>query len=588
MQTKPIVLRRTAAVAAAAIAYLVLRHAFATWSGLDRPLDTDESEFLHAAWLMRHGLRLYRDFAEDHAPFLFAILKWMVPAHGTATFPRLDLVTYVARARILASAFGIVALSAAALLAYRAVGNLIAPLITIAVVLASPWIWLRGMVQVRNDPPALCLFWLGALLLLGGWQSEKARFLCAGIGIGLVAIAALWNPKWPLESLVLGIVYLLVVRDAFRSKRVTLTLLPPIALIAAALLWIRAYASFSDYFFFTFTFNRLLNVWTAANPYLTKLTDAAFQHGRAYMFCPPAFKGVWPIAAVMVTIAFLAIPRLRLGTTCHPEAAEGAEPKAKTPEDAEGSQNSQFQPKPRNVNRVPTGAANLEILRRPPPFRRFATPSSGSLRMTDVNTLAALLALAAAATLEIRFLYAYPNVWTQYYVMWGFIAACLYGTAAAALIRLLPRDSMRLAATIVIATLSIAAVEQAMPLRPSVTGWPMLSYIQRNLRDGETVWLARHPIGVPDAGYYWYAAAELVPFAIDYAAAHPHQTPLPPMTEHDLPVCRAAQGLQPDLRFVSGGYFLEQLPQARACLDRMIAAGRAARTPAPDVWDLHP
>jgi|GEM_PF-639530 len=539
MQTKPIVLRRTAAVAAAAIAYLVLRHAFATWSGLDRPLDTDESEFLHAAWLMRHGLRLYRDFAEDHAPFLFAILKWMVPAHGTATFPRLDLVTYVARARILASAFGIVALSAAALLAYRAVGNLIAPLITIAVVLASPWIWLRGMVQVRNDPPALCLFWLGALLLLGGWRSEKARFLCAGIGIGLVAIAALWNPKWPLESLVLGIVYLLAVRDAFRSKRVTLTILPPIALIAAALLWIRAYASFSDYFFFTFTFNRLLNVWTAANPYLTKLTDAAFQHGRAYMFCPPAFKGVWPIAAVMVTIAVLV-----------------------------------------------TRAARAPL---PASFSKEREPRSageGSFARTLPHV--ALLALAAAATLEIRFLYAYPNVWTQYYVMWGFIAACLYGTAAAALIRLLPRDSMRFVATIVIAMLSIAAVEEAMPLRPAVTGWPMLSYIQRNLRDGETVWLARHPIGVPDAGYYWYAAAELVPFAIDYAAAHPHQTPLPPMTEHDLPVCRAEQGLQPDLRFVSGGYFLEQLPQARACLDRMIAAGRAVRTPAPDVWDLHP
>jgi len=51
---------------------------------------------------------------------------------------------------------------------------------------------------------------------------------------------------------------------------------------------------------------------------------------------------------------------------CHPEAAEGAEPKAKTPEHGEGSQDSQFQPEPRNVNGVPAGAANLEILHRPP------------------------------------------------------------------------------------------------------------------------------------------------------------------------------------------------------------------------------
>ncbi|MGA8810632.1 MAG: ATP synthase subunit I [Thermoanaerobaculia bacterium] len=53
---------------------------------------------------------------------------------------------------------------------------------------------------------------------------------------------------------------------------------------------------------------------------------------------------------------------------CHPEAAEGAEPKAKTPEDGEGSQNSQLQPEPRNVNTVPAGAANFEILHRPPPL----------------------------------------------------------------------------------------------------------------------------------------------------------------------------------------------------------------------------
>jgi hypothetical protein len=64
--------------------------------------------------------------------------------------------------------------------------------------------------------------------------------------------------------------------------------------------------------------------------------------------------------------------------TCHPEAAGGAEPKAKTPEDAEGTQNSQLQPKPCDVNRVPAGAANLEILHRPPPIAlsRDAAPAA--------------------------------------------------------------------------------------------------------------------------------------------------------------------------------------------------------------------
>jgi len=525
MQTNPTAPRRAVIVTAgAAIAYLLIRHIVATWSGLDRPLDADEVEYLHAGWLMKQGLRLYRDFAEDHAPFLFAILKWMVPAHGTAVYPRLDLLTYVARARIFVSTCGILGLSAAAVIAYRATKSVIAPLITIAVILASPWMWLRAIVQVRNDPPALFLFWAGALLLLGRWRSERLRAAAAGVGIGLVAVAALWNPKWPLESLVLGVVYLIAVRRAFDrgAGTVALVLLPPIGCVTAALACIGATTTFSDYVFFTFRFNKVLTDWTAVNPYLTKLTAAAFHTGRAYMFCSPAFKGVWPIAAVALAVLFLTpAVRLRIGTF-------------------------------------------------------------------DVKTHIVLIALAAAATVEIRFLYAWPNVWTQYYVMWSFIAACLYGTTAAALIKLIPRDWMRLGSTIAIALLSIAAVEMSMPNRTGVTGWPAASYVQRYLRPGETVWMDHHPIGVPDATYYWFATNDLVPCAIEIAARNPGRTPLPQIGDRDLPICRAERGLQPDLRFVSGRMWVRALPESRRCLDRLIASGRAVRTPVPDVWDLHP
>jgi hypothetical protein len=526
MQTSPIVLRRAAVLTAgAAIVYLIARHLVAVYSGLDRALDGDEIEYLHAGWLMHQGLRLYRDFAENHPPFLFVILKWMVPAGGTAAFPRLDLVTYVARGRIFASTFGLLGLGALAVLSYRAIGSLIAPLVAIAVILASPWVWLRGIVEIRNDPPTLFLFWLGALLLLGRWSSERLRFALAGIGIGLVGVAAIWNPKWPFESLVLGAVYLVIARRAFlRGPRMlALAIVPPVVCIAAALACVVATVSFGDYLFFAFRCNKLLADWTAANAHLTKVTEAAFHHGRAYMFCAPAFKGLWPIIAAVVAVALLSVRAVR-----------------------------------------------------------------SRLNGIDVNLLRIFLALAAAATLEIRFLYPYPNVWTQYYVMWSFIAAGLYGMTAAALLRLMPREGMRVAATVVIALLAGVAVEQAMPLHTGVTGWPMLSYLQRNLRPGETVWVARHPVGVRDAGYYWYNTTELVPFAIEYTARHPGKTPLPDLTERDLPVCRAERGLQPDLRYVSGGYFLEALPEARGCLERMIAAGRAVRTPAPEVWDLHP
>ena len=172
--------------------------------------------------------------------------------------------------------------------------------------------------------------------------------------------------------------------------------------------------------------------------------------------------------------------------------------------------------------------------------------------------------------------------------MWSFIAACLYAATAAQLLDL-AREQVRAGATIAIAVVCAIAVHLMMPIELALSGSPIRAYLQRKLRPGETVWMLpnNHPIGVRDGGYYWFAMKDLVPFSLAYAAAHPSATPLPPMTEHDLPVCRAERGLQPDLRFVSGNGFLDELPEARGCLDRLIASGRAVRTIG-DVWDLHP
>ena len=519
-------LRQLAMLAAAAgIACVVARHLIGVHSVLLRTIDGDETELLHAGWLMHQGLRLYRDFAEDHAPFLLVILKWMVPGTGTATFPRLDLYTFVARARTFTSLCGLLGAGAAAMLAYRASRSLIAPLVTIAAVMASPEVWLRGVVQVRNDPPTVFLFWLGALLLLGGWQSERWRVLWAGTGIGLVAIAALWNPKWPLESLVLGVVYLSVLWRAYRGgpRLLARAIVPPLVCVGAALACIAAAVPPGDYIFFTFRYNQLLSAWMATNPYLAKLTQPLLHHSRAYMFCAPAFKGIWPLIAI-VALAFLSTPAMR---------------------------------------------------------RRLSA--------MDWQTHWVLLALGAAATIEIRFLYPYPIVWSQYYVMWSLTAACLYGTIAAALVRQLPGEGLRLAATVVIVLFAVFKVDQSMPLPGGAIGWPLRSYMQRNLRGNETIWVSAdiHPIGAADAGYYWFATNDLVPFSIEYAGRHPG-TPLPAIDERNLPVCRAERGLQPDLRYVSGGLFLRSLPESSRCLDRLIASGHAVLTPVKDVWDLHP
>ena len=521
MQTSPIVLRRAGVLTvAAAIAYVIARHLLAVYAGLERSLEPDEAEYLHAGWLMHQGFRLYRDFAENHAPFLFVILKWMTPAGG----PPFALITYVTRARLFASVCGFLGLSAASVLAYRTIGSLIAPLVMIATIMASPWVRIQALIDVRNDSPALLLFWLGALALLISWRSETLRFALAGAGMGLVCIAFIWNPKWPLESLVLGIVYLSIVRQAWRQGRRFLfaTLLPPAFCLSIALACIAATASLADYYFFTFRFNRLLTDWVAASPYLAKLTETAFRNGRAYMLCPPAFKGIWPIIACIVGVALLSIRTVR---------------------------------------------------------RKLGI---------DVRILGVLIALAVAATLEIRFIYPYPFVWTQYYVMWSFVAAALYGTTVAALVRLMPSEAVRFIASCAIAIVAVSAVTDAIPILSGKGGLRMFSYLQRKLLPGETVWVNYHPIGVRDAGYYWFAMKELVPFSVQYTATHPGTTPLPNITERDLPVCRAERGLQPDLRFVSGPASLDLLPEARGCLERMIARGQAVKTPAFDIWDLHP
>src|SRR3954447_3171479 len=231
--------------AAAAIAFVVARHLFAAVGVLQRSLDADESELLHAGWLMRSGLRLYRDFFENHPPFLFTILERLVPEP-------FNLASYVARARLFTAACGVLAMGAAATVTYRVSRNFLAPLITITVLVVSPWVWYRALADVRNDAPTLLLFWLGALLILGPWKSERLRLVLAGIGIGLIGIVAFWNPKWPLESLVLGVCYFVTLYRARSIRKIAIAAVPPLLCVAAAVAWIVVTVPFSDYVFFSF------------------------------------------------------------------------------------------------------------------------------------------------------------------------------------------------------------------------------------------------------------------------------------------------------------------------------------------------
>ena len=513
-------LRRAAVLSVAALAFLLLRHVFAIYVSLGRGLDVDEAQYLHVGWLLAHGRRLYRDFVEDHAPFLFVILKWLVPG-GTPSMPRVDVVTYAVRGRIVAGACGVLALGSMGTLVYRAVRTVSAPLIATAVLLASPWFWNHGLADIRNDPPTLFLFWLGALLLLGRWRPERWRLVLAGTGIGLAAAAALWNPKTPFESIVLGAIYLSIVGGAMRRglKDLALAAVPAFGIVAGTIGLIAVRVPLRDYLFFTFRFNTIIGEWFRTRAYVTNLF---FAEGRPFLFCDPAFRGAWPILAG-------------------------------------------------------TAAATILLVR---PLRRTL----------DVRVYGSLIALAVAALLDIRFIFPWPNLWPQYYLTWDFVLAALYGVTIAATLRAVSSESVRATLQIALAVLVVLLTDPVLPSRQIAASRYPWSWLQKQLRRGETVWVAAdvHPVGADDASYYWFAFNDLVPAALQYTAAHPEASPLRQMTEADLPPCRAERGLMPELRFVCNSRTLVSLPVVRGCLERLAAEKRAVPTPVRGVWDLHP
>src|SRR6185436_10083673 len=62
-------------VAAAGAVIILVLHLAAVRVQLYRALHHDEAEHLHAAWMLTQGRQLYRDFNENHSPFLYALLK---------------------------------------------------------------------------------------------------------------------------------------------------------------------------------------------------------------------------------------------------------------------------------------------------------------------------------------------------------------------------------------------------------------------------------------------------------------------------------------------------------------------------------
>src|SRR5690242_7602592 len=123
-------------VAGLIVAMVILNGAVITHQ-LARPPDHDEGEYLHAAWLSSTGHRLYRDYLEHHSPLLWASLAPLIPRKTTHDYPKLDVFSFLARARVLACLSGMLMLAALAQLAYVATRRALAPVVTTALILGS-------------------------------------------------------------------------------------------------------------------------------------------------------------------------------------------------------------------------------------------------------------------------------------------------------------------------------------------------------------------------------------------------------------------------------------------------------------------
>jgi hypothetical protein len=424
------------------------------------------------------------------------------------------------------AALGSLAALAAALFAWRVSSSRVAPLVVLACVLGSEWTWLRGIADVRNDPPTLLLFWLGALLIILRSATTRGA-VRVGFGLGLISVAAIWNPKWPFESLVLGgfVIQWLITQRSVRQAAWTLGVASGVVAVSVAVLL--QVTTVGDFVFFTHTHNLAFVSWF----HTSKTVGTWFAGKPAFFYCPIAFHAYPAALAWLLVVAAFALPRVRETLADRPGWL-------------------------------------LSIL------------------------------LVPASLCEMIVLYPWPRLWSQYYLMWSFVVAVAYGSAQAALARLLTSflpERMKIAAS-VCASGGAAAMAMGMyfvsarELRTSpepTTYFHDVSWMQRNLRARDTVWLQpsdAHPIAANDASYYWFAFADLVPFSLDFAATHAEDDHLPKLRMTDLPPCRAADGKDRSLRFISH----EAASLAGPCMKRLFDAGRLRETPIAGVVAVEP
>jgi hypothetical protein len=151
---------------------------------LNRELDIDEFQHLHAAWMVSQHYAIYKDFWENHTPLFYYFLIPLFRLHKEG--PGLVL---IARVIMSSMAFGILALTYALARMNRArKTSFLAVLI-----LSYMFIFVQKSIEVRPDQ-LLVILWLASLWLSIRALSnrQRLRFFAAGF---LLGIAFLFSPK---------------------------------------------------------------------------------------------------------------------------------------------------------------------------------------------------------------------------------------------------------------------------------------------------------------------------------------------------------------------------------------------------------
>jgi hypothetical protein len=507
------VLRTLAIIAAATI---LIANVLAIGGLAGRPLHYDENEYLHASWLMAAGETIYRDFFEDHPPHFFVMLHTVVPS---GDLRGIDVEQWAIRTRWLSGLFGTIAAAAVMLFAWRVTRSPAAPVVAGATLLASAQIWSRGFADIRAEAPSLALFWVGVALLTWSVELTRVQALRAGTGIGLLFFAAVMNPKWPLESLLLGAYYLYVV---WRARRwLVAAVLPAVGIALVALLPLFTLTTPRDYLFFNYQLKAAVVGDFTANPWIVNF----FTTNPVWTTTSWWYR--WYVVVVALVIVGVGSFILSRSSTSLRAGSDGERPS----------------------------------------FTNGEGPSlSAQLRMTPAAPRWLAIGLAVSALLEFRFFYPYPYLWAQYLVMIATTASVVYGMVAS----ILPRRGQAL----VIVAVTVAAM---VPLgrrahsffQEQPASWSRYWATQRKLQRADRVWISppRHPVATYDASYYWYNFRESAPSAIRLQSRFPEF--LPPIRFRDLPPCTLR-----DAQYVELGDWMPFLDDVCRCAETAYRGGR--------------